>query len=130
VKDSVGRWEFLLSIEEGQFYGGSGSTPSIKPSLLIILSCYYPKIDKGPLFENNHLFKLPFSIHMDTKKISLPVVRDRIMNYGLPWDMLSLEDVVSYYGSGNGDDSDGDGEKVHPNFIEGALLLETWISNI
>ena len=127
VVDSVGRWQFLLDMETGQFDGGG--TPIIKPSLLIILTCYYPKVDKGPLYENRHLFKLPFSIHMDTDKISLPVTRDELLNYELPSDLVSLEDIISYYNNHIEEEVDTD-KKVHPNFMKGLLLLKSWLSNV
>jgi hypothetical protein len=105
------RWNYLLMIEGGV---GDDTTP---PSVLIILHLYYPKIDKGPLCEK-HLFKLPFSIHTDTKKVGLPVTLEGIRKDGLPHSSISLSDVVTLYNKKG---------EIHPDFFQGALLLDQWL---
>jgi hypothetical protein len=109
---SLQKWQFLKDLES--------SVGGIKPTTLIILHLYYPRIDKGPLCDRKHLFKAPFSIHFDTGKIGMPTTLEDVMADGLPFSSLSLSDVVSYY--------DDNGRSIHPKFESSARLFETWLS--
>lgn len=104
------KWKALLDLEKGQF----GTKPL--PSLVIILKCYYPKIDKGPFCESNHLFKLPYSIHTTTRKISLPVEREEIKLEGIP----TLSEANVYYQMKG---------KPLPILEESFLIFKKWVDS-
>lgn len=91
VANSQDKWNALLLLEENQFLGRP------PPSLIIALKTYYPKIDKGPFCENNHIFKLPFSIHNTTRRVALPVEREAFYSTDMPNGLPTLSDVNSYY---------------------------------
>jgi DNA primase small subunit len=106
---SLRKWLFLEQFELSQPNGGGG----LKPSLYIILSLYYPMIDKAPL-RLSHLIKLPFSIHTKTGKISLPVNQQVILNY----DVIERFPTLDYniYASNR-------------LFQEGKDILKEWITH-
>lgn len=85
-------WLALRKLEKGQF---PAERPP--PSLIIALKCYWPKIDKGPFAVKNHLFKAPFSIHHESRKVSLPVERSDIVKDSLPEGFPTLTEVNLYY---------------------------------
>lgn len=87
--DSRTKWISLREIET-QFlshYNG------LKPTQWITIKCYYPVIDPGPL-GLNRTFKIPFSIHSETKKIALPVdYKELLCDYQLPgYTLMQLMD--------------------------------------
>jgi DNA primase catalytic subunit len=59
------KWDKLREVEAIHYRNG------MKPSHWIAMQCFYPVIDKGPLALNTN-FKVPFSVHKETKKLALP----------------------------------------------------------
>lgn len=105
------KWEALLELERNQFPGRP------LPSLVIALRCYYPKIDKGPFCEKNHISKLPFSIHNTTRRVALPVEREGLYTEATP--SITLSDVNAYYRE-NGVDL--------PTLEESKKIFQRWVN--
>jgi DNA primase catalytic subunit len=95
---SMEKWRALERLE---FATSGGGGEADTPSLLLMLACYYPVVDSGPM-RLKRLFKAPFSVHDATMKISLPVAREEILNYSLPTEMLSVDAVVDAVQRGEG----------------------------
>ena len=116
ASSSLEKWLALKALELNQFPG------QVPPSLLIVLHCYYPRIDKGPLCERKHLIKLPFSVHKDTKNIALPVERQQIVaRHGLPTETLSFAALMDHYKKTRGE--------VHPHFAEACRVFAHWLGS-
>jgi DNA primase small subunit len=109
------KWQFLLSLEKRQVI-------PLPPSLLVIVSVYYPMIDSGPMGINkSHVFKIPFSVHKETGKIALPVNFSTLTSRAnLPSNTLSMEDACYYHRQNN--------SEIHPEFLESALIFQKWLS--
>lgn len=86
--DSVRDWAALKALQ-----GNQGQTAV---TLLIALTVFYPRIDSGPL-EMNHKYKAPFSVHGDTQRVALPMVREALISDTLPAQALTLGDLVRHY---------------------------------
>lgn len=112
-KSSLEKWRLLRQLEKGQF-----PPHQPLPSLIIILRCYYPRIDRGPLVEKRHPFKLPYSVHAKTRKIALPMRREDLLRDGLPEKTLSLEEVNIYY--------EKSGER-HPLLTDSIAIFRDWL---
>lgn len=56
-----------------------------------VVGFLYPKIDAHVSAEMNHLLKAPFNVHMDTLKLSVPLINVSEFD---PENCLTLEDVV------------------------------------
>jgi DNA primase catalytic subunit len=109
---SLSKWQSLKRLEQGQQF-------ECPPSLLIVLQYYYPRIDRGPLCEKNHVIKLPFSVHRSTKNIALPVHREEIARRsGLPLQSLTLKDALDYHEQN---------ATLHPDFAAACHIFEQWI---
>lgn len=87
---SIKKWHFLQHLE----YTADQDPYYLKPSIYIILSLYYPMIDKGPL-RLSHLIKLPFSIHTKSGKVSLPIDRQVILDYNIIQSFPSLKSIIN-----------------------------------
>lgn len=105
----------LKQLERGQF------DSVLTPSLLIMLQCYYPRIDRGPLCEKKHLIKLPFSVHKDTRNVALPIGRNVIAEKpGLPLTQLAFKTLMEQY-------RQTQGRQIHPDFIEACRIFREWV---
>lgn len=112
---SLSKWQALKTLENGQF------ADQCPPSLLLVLHCYYPRIDRGPLCTRNHLIKLPFSVHRSTQNIALPVERRHIVErHGLPTLSLTLDDAIRHYKCM--------GKARHPDYEAACELMARWLS--
>lgn len=113
--NSLEKWSFLLQLEEKlEDRRRQDEYNYLKPSIYIILSLYYPMIDKMPL-QLNHLIKSPFSIHTKTGKISLPVDKDVIMDYDTIKSFPTLQEGNGLY-------------YTHPLFKRGKEILNEWVT--
>jgi DNA primase catalytic subunit len=91
TEKSIKKWESLIQLE---------NKSSLTSSLYLILSLYYPMIDRNPL-EIGHLIKLPFSIHVSTMKISLPIDHNLITNYDVFQSFCTLKTLLISNGVNN-----------------------------
>jgi len=115
VKDSVERWAFLSQLQRHSRQEGSAT-------LLIILSCYYPVVDEGPMRCGKNVFKMPFSIHPKTHKLSLPIALGAIARPTLLDEMLSVDVLCEYYRAHNG--------AIHPQFVAAHELFVSWLPRV
>jgi predicted DNA primase small subunit len=106
---SLSQWEALENLEKNKGF-------VVLLTDFIIVSIYYPVIDKGPMGVNkSHLFKAPFSIHVSTKKIALPVTLETLwLRDDLPENTISLSDVND--------------QCNHPDFVKAVNLFNDWLS--
>jgi DNA primase small subunit len=108
----VEKWQYLQQLEMRQ------SLQDIRPSLLVAVQCFYPRVDSKPMGLNNN-FKAPFSLHPKTGKISLPVQLEKLMDYSLPFGQLGLAEACDYFARHTCEP---------PAMSEGKKLLKTWLS--
>ena len=59
----------------------------------IWLSFLYPRMDYNVSTMQNHLLKLPFSVHPSTKNISVPLFSHRIHEFD-PHECIKLNDLI------------------------------------
>ena len=110
---SLDKWRGLREQEKFQF---PGSPP---PSLIIALRCYWPRIDKGPFAEKKHVFKLPFSVHHESRRVSLPVEREAIVSDALPEGLATLGEINSHFLKHG---------QVEPSLVRGKEIFDQWLS--
>lgn len=107
--NSIEKWDYLRKIENEQ-YDNTG----LKPTHWIIMQCYFPPIDSGPMGLNRN-FKLPFSIHGTTEKLAIPInYKELQCNDGLPG--YTLKSLIS----GNNDTKNA--------YNAGILHFSQWIN--
>jgi DNA primase catalytic subunit len=110
--DSAERWGVLKELQQ------YSRTKGVSATLLIILHAYYPVIDEGPMRCGTHLFKLPFSVHSQTRRLALPV-RVEELSQPSPPAIPTLESLCEYFRLHQGE--------VHPRFLAGHDLFQAWL---
>ena len=58
-----------------------------------MLSFLYPRMDYNVSTMQNHLLKLPFSVHPATRKISVPLSKNTIANFD-PENCVTLDSLM------------------------------------
>lgn len=107
-------WDLLKMFEIYDYHAKT----MVKPSLFIIYRLYYPIIDKEPL-KMSHTIKMPFSIHIKTKNIAVPVDRAFIESTNKSEQIVTLGHMCSSHF--NKEDA------LPPLFANGVALFEKWL---
>jgi hypothetical protein len=102
TQESVARWQALCHCETTHPY-------EVPPTLLLALSLCQPRIDAGPL-KLNHLIKMPFSVHVKSRLLALPVDTDAILENRV---RLPLSELKS--------------ERGHAMWRDALALFTAWI---
>lgn len=58
-----------------------------------MLSFLYPRMDYHVSTMQNHLLKLPFSVHPTSKKISIPLFKRQVYNFD-PEKCVNIEELL------------------------------------
>jgi len=103
------KWKILKQIETQNSTMGS-----LKPSQLILLGLYIPRIDPAPM-NLDHQSRVPFSIHQKTGCIALPVTSKSLIEEEYESHRISLNSIIY-------------GRTPSSHFINGLQLLRTWTS--
>lgn len=58
-----------------------------------MLSFLYPRMDYNVSTMQNHLLKLPFSVHPSSKKLSVPLFYHQVLNFD-PKTCITIDDLM------------------------------------
>ena len=105
----TGHWQELRALQRF-------ARCDVPATLLLALACYYPVVDEGPLLSGSHLFKAPFSVHAETRVVSLPVPLAALVDgTAAPLPLLELS------GEGAGG--------ANAQFAAGLQLMAAWLDH-
>ena len=112
--DSSLVWATLQALEIYEYNSGGNK---IGASRFLVYRLFYPIIDKGPL-DMSHSIKLPFSIHITTRNIALPIDQAFIESHDKESQIVTLEALYSTHITRR---------PVPPLFTRGVALLQEWL---
>lgn len=95
MEEEIVRFEMSLTVEDY----GAGRQPDSKMHRIsfieeeIMLSFLYPRMDYNVSTMQNHLLKLPFSVHPSSKRISIPLFKRQMRDFD-PEKCVKIEDLL------------------------------------